>query len=417
MATPQTQQLNAEQMNALLRANVVHNAVEDRQQIFTQTIANPAAAGPLTIPVRPVGLVLGFFVEVTATITNAAGATAITPTDFGGLNLFEGINFVDLNNYTRIQTESKHIAMLNTVRGRSPYMSSLFSAGNIAGSQATSGYDCPSALGPNWSPWYATPSIAGTSGTGTVKAVFYIPLAYSKNDLRGSIYAGVINATMQLVLTWAGTTKAVSVATGVDSTNALYIGQAGASITSATVVVTQHYYDQLPLIGSGQPNAGYPNLPLIDTNTAYDIKMTYLTGLSNGQDFAVPFTNYRQFLSSLLIYNDGTSSNGGRPKQNFNTTANTNYIGLQTANYYYPLKNSAQLQAGLQRNITGIDLPPGTYYFNFRDKPISTTQQGNQQIVINPANLGSTQAPYVLSYIEDFGVQAVLTQAGSLASS
>lgn len=416
MATAANQQMNAEQMNSLLRANVVHNAIEDRQIIFSQTITSPAAAGAMTIPVRPVGLVLGFFVEVTATITNASGATAITPTDFGGWNLFEGISFVDLNNYTRIQTDSKHIAMLNMVRGRAPYMSAGYSAGNIAGSQATAGWDCPAALGPNWSPWYTAPSIAGTSGTGTVKAVFYIPLAYSKNDLRGSIYAGVINATMQLVFTWAGTTKAVSVASG-DSTNALYTGQAGATISSATVVVTQHYYDQLPLIGSGQPNAGYPNLPLIDTNTAYDIKMTYLTSLANGQDFAIPFTNYRQFLSNILVYNDGTSTNGGRPKQAFNTTSNLNYIGLQTANYYYPLKNSAQLQAGLQRNITQSDLPPSTYYFNFRDKPISTTQQGNQQIVLNPANLGSTQAPYVLSYIEDFGVQAVLTQAGSLASS
>lgn len=414
MASAQQQQITAEQLNAYLRANIVNNAIEDRQVIYQNTITNPATQA-LNVPVRPVGLVLGFFVEVTATITNSSGGSAITPTDFGAMNLFEGITFTDLNNNQRIQTDSKHVAMINQVRGRGPYMSVPYSAGNIAGSQATAGWDNPAALGPNWSPWYSTPSIAGSSGTGTVKALFYIPVAYSKNDLRGSIYAGVINATMQLTFVWCGTTKSVSVASG-DSTNSIYTGQASATISSATITVTQHYYDQLPVVGQG-PNTNQPNLPLIDTNTAYELKMSPLQGLLNGQDFALPFTNFRSFLSNIFIYNDGTSSNGGRPKQAFNTTPNVNYMGLQTANFYYPLKNSAQLQAGLQRNVSGADLPPGTYYFSFRDKPITTTQQGNQQIVLNPANLGSTQTPYVLNYVEDMAIQAVITQAGSLASS
>lgn len=406
------QQVTAEQMNAFLRNQIVQLAIEDRQQIYTNTLTNPYQQ-TVTVPVRQVGLLLGFFVEVTATITNLSGA-AITPTDFGAMNMFESIIFTDPNNNQRIQTDSKHIAMINQVRGRGPYMSVPYSAGNIAGSQATSGWDLPSALGPNWSPWYATPSIAA-SGTGTVKAIFYIPISYSKNDLRGSIYAGLVNATMQLQFVFTGLTKSASVASG-DSTNAIYTGNAGATISSATMVVTQHYYDQLPVIGSG-PSANQPSLPLIDTNTAYELKATPFQGLLNGQDFALPFGNYRSYLSNIFIYNDGTSSNGGRPKQAFNTTPNVNYMGLQTASFYYPLKTSAQLQAGLQRNVSGADLPPGTYYFSFRDKPIITTQQGNQQLVVNPANLGSTQTPYIQNYLEDMAIQAVITQAGSLASS
>lgn len=407
-AAPNSQQAR-QQQNANARALIKALATVNRQIIYSSTITNPASQ-TLNIPMKPVGLLLGLYVEIDAVVTNTSSG-AITPTDFGASNILEGINFVDLNNYTRIQTTGQHMHMLNTVRNKFPHMSCSYSTGNIAGSQATIGWDDPEALGPNWNLYNTAPSISATNGTGKVKIVYYIPLSYSTQDLRGSIYAGVINATMQLGMTFCGTTKAVSVASG-DSTFAMYTGGATASITSATVTVTQHYYDQLP-IGQG----GIPILPVIDTNTVYDIKSTYLTGLGNGQDFALPYTNYRDFLSVLAVYNDGSSTNGGRPKLSASQASNLNYVAVQTANLYYPVKNTPYLQAGLYRNITGTDLPPGTYYFPSREKPVSTTQQGNQQVVLNPANLGSTQTPYVQMYTEAFGIVSALTQAGSLASS
>jgi hypothetical protein len=140
-------------------------------------------------------------------------------------------------------------------------------------------------------------------------------------------------------------------------------------------------------------------------------------GLSANQDFAVPYSNYRDYLSVYLIFNDGTSTNGGRPKQIQGVTPNVNYFSLQTANFVNVFKNSEYLQSGLFRNIVGTDLPPGVYYFSSRTKPIATTQTGNQQIILNPATLGSTQTPYVNAYFEDFGLITALTQAGSMSSS
>lgn len=395
----------AQLQNAQARALISSNATDVRQIIYQNTVANPASS-PLNIPVRPVGLVLGFWVEITATVANPAGA-AITPTDLGGTNIVSQFSFVDLNNFTRIQTTGAHVAQINTVRQRSPYGSALFSPGNKGGSQATIGFDNPMSLGSNWNVWQSTASIAA-SGNGTIKVLYYVPLAYSKKDLRGAIYAGVINATMQLGVTF---NAFPSVAAGADSTNAVYVGNAGASISSATITVTQHYLDQLPLAKNG-----YPVLPTIDTNTVYELKNTFLTGLANGQDFAVPYTNYRDFLSVFLIYNDGTSTNGGRPALTSGVASNLNYVAVQTANFFNPIKNTPYLQAALYRNVVGTDLPPGMYYFPSRDKPVSTTQAGNQQLILNPANLGSTQTPYVQAYFEDFGVIAALTQAGSLAS-
>ena len=409
MASPATAQQNAMQNNAIARALIKAQSTTCRQIIYNNTVTNPAGA-VLNIPVRPVGLVLGFFVEISAVLTNTDGANAVTPTDFAGWNLLQQVNFVDLNNFTRIQTTGQHIGMLNSVRQRHPYMSALFSNGNVPGTQATIGYDAPQALGPNWTISSATPSISASGGTGTVKQNFYVPLAYSPNDLRGAIYAGVINATMQLGLVF---NQFPGVVSG-DSTNAVYTGSASVAITSAAITITQHYLDQLPVAKNG-----YPVLPVIDTNTVYELKNTFLTGLSNGQDFAIPYTNYRDFLSVILVYNDGTATNGGRPKLTGSQASNLNYVAVQTANFFNPIKNTPYLQAALQRNVgaTVSDLPPGVYYFPSREKPVSTTQTGNQQIILNPANLGSVQNPYVQAYFEDFGILSALTQAGSLASS
>lgn len=399
MPAPAQQQMTAKQQNAAARALILSQATPMRQIISSQVYANPAQ-GPITIPVRPVGLVKGFFIEVVATITNNSTTTAVTPSDAGPMNLVDQFTFVDLNNYTRIQTKGRHVAMLNQTKLKQPWMTALLKSAT----------DNASNMGSNWVLWNATASIADAGGTGTYKIVYYLPLAYSDHDLRGAIYAGVINATMQITMQFnqfPGVTASTN-----DSTNACCIGSTLATISSATVTVTQDYLDQLPAAQNG-----YPILPILDTNTVYELKNTTLTGMVNNSDFAIPYSNYRDYLSVFLEYNDGTTANGGRPTQGQGVTPNTNYLALQTANFVNVLKNSEYLQAGLYRNIVGTDCLPGLYYFSSRLKPISTTQTGNQQLILNPANLGSAQPPYVNAFFEDFGLITALTQAGSIASS
>lgn len=394
----------AAQQNALARQYLAAKALDVRQKIFTQTFANPASQS-ISISPRNVGLLKGFWVEVAATYQNNDNAAAITPTDWGAANMFQLVQFTDYTNYIRVQTEGKHLGMLNTARHRRPYFDTVISPGNAAGTAATTGFSNPQTMGPNWS-IFQTPASIAHGATGIVKWVMYVPLAYSSEDLRGSVYAGVVNATAQLVLQF---NQFPGVVSG-DSTNAVFTGSASVVCTSATVTVTQHYLDQIPVVN------GQPFLPGMDINTVYEIKSSYLTGMANGIDFPIPFTNFRDFMSEFLIYNDGTSTNGGRPPLTGTQADNMNYIGLQTANLYYPIQTSPRLQAGLYRDIVGADLMPGCYYFSFRKRPISTTQYGNQQLVINPNNLGSTQTPYVKFYSEAFGVLSALLQSQSLAA-
>ncbi len=61
------------------------------------------------------------------------------------------------------------------------------------------------------------------------------------------------------------------------------------------------------------------------------------------------------------------------------------------------------------------DMPPGTYYFSSREKPISTVQYGNMQLILNAITAGA--GAYVSVGFEDFALVNTLNMAGSLAAS
>ena len=53
--------------------------------------------------------------------------------------------------------------------------------------------------------------------------------------------------------------------------------------------------------------------------------------------------------------------------------------------------------------------------FDSRNRPISTTQYGNMQLILNAASASSN--PYSLVAVEDFALVQTLSMAGSLAAS
>jgi hypothetical protein len=363
------------QMNLTARQALQANGIEMLQQIFGQTVT-PAQSNQISVTPRNIGVIKGFYVELSATVTNTAGA-AITLTDFNAANLLSNITFTDLSNSVRINTTGWHLNFINSVKARHPY-------------GASSPTDSPIRYGSNWNTISAPASIAA-SGTGVVNMVYYVPLAYSDEDYRGCIYAGVINASMNLQLTLNPT---VSVATG-DTTNAVYTGNA-ASITSCVCNVYQLYVDQLPM------GTGGPVLPVLDLSTIYELKFTTMNGLSANNDFPIPFANFRDFLSTFVVLNTGTRQTGG----------DVNSISLQSANFTNLWRTDARVFAHRSRRILSTDFPPGVYYFDFRKRPISTTQFGNMEIVINPNT--AANGSYVVVGWEDFALQNTITQAGSL---
>lgn len=400
----QQQQLNPAQLNAIARQLIRASSVRMTQSIFANTFtasgtANISQTQPVVNVVpRNVGLIQGFWVKISATITNGS-AVQINLSDFGPANLLSQIQFNDLNNNTRIQTTGWHVNFINSMKARRPFGTAL-----IKGSPNT-GIDTPIDYGSNWTQQISAPATIAAAGTGTVIMWYWVPLAYSHEDLRGAVYANVVNATMQLNLTF---NTAPVVANGTDSTSALYVGNAAGStalavISAATVTVYQEYLDQLPVGNQGVI------LPILDLATIYELKNTALSSVVANTDFPIQYANFRDFLSTTLIYVN-TGATGAR-----GVGADINYLALQSANFTNIWKKEPGLVALQTRNHLQSDLPPGCYYFGSREKPISTTQYGNMQLILNAITAGT--GAYAFLGFEDFALVQTLNMAGSLAAS
>lgn len=391
-------QMNAAQINAVARAAIKARAIKMTQQIYSQTWV-PASNPTITINPRNVGLIKGFWIKVVHTVHNAS-AVQIDLTDFGPANALSQIQFNDLQNNTRIQTMGWHLHFVNSIKARRPFGTAVI---------RTTGYDTPVDYGSNWINQVSAPAMIPAGEDGTVTMWYWVPLAYGEDDYRGAVYANVVNATMQLNVSFPGSFgTAVAVDNGSDSTQAMYVGDvagstAAVSISSAVVTVYQVYMDQLPTGSQGVL------LPILDLATIYELKNTTQTAIVANNDFNYQYANFRDFLSTIAVYVN-TGSTGAR-----GVGADINYWALQSANFTNIWKKEPGLIALETRNYLTADMPPGAYYFGTRERPISTTQYGNMQLVLNAATANA--GAYQLVGVEDFALVQQLSMAGSLASS
>lgn len=386
MATaPQPSAQQLQQQNFLQRQAVVSNALKMKQQIYSAAV-NPATQNVLNIQPRNVGLLLGFIVEVTGGVTNGGGTQA-DRTVFGNANMVSQFRFDDLNNYTRIQIPGWYLAILNSARQGFGFGGAY--SNNI-----------PMDYGANYTVYNGSSTIAA-AGTSTLRMMYYVPISYSSTDLRGAIYASVVNATMNLQIT-LNQTPFVGAIPAADSLNAIYSGNAaGAWTSTVTVTVYQVYLDQLPR----DPSNGAPILPVLDLNTVYDLKQTTFSGITANQDFPMAYSNYRSFLSTYAVYDNGGSFNDG---------TDVNYFSLASANFTNIWKVTPEIAALDARMTFMADVPSGSYYFESRDMPINTINYGNMELNINASTVNSG-AKVCVGY-ESFALVNQLVGATSLAA-
>jgi P3 major capsid protein len=400
----------AAQANAAARAAVLGNSLEALAVIFSQSGINPATQNVLNIQPRNVGLIRGFYVHVAANFTNGATA-ALTRTTLGPANLLSLVTFSDLSNQQRINCQGWYLPLLDTQRRRNQSFSAELATGVPA--SAASGVDTPLGFSANFTsnfanaavnaPIMSCPATVATSAANQVVDMwYYIPLSYTDRDLRGAIYAGVVNSVMNLQLTFNYAN--FQVANTADPTLAVF-QSAGAVNTlsnfSYSVEVYQDFLDQLPFSPQG------PVLPFQDLSWSYLLNTTFFTAMAVGQDYPIPFPNFRNIQSVTAIYDNGGALNTGQ---------DINYLSLQSANYTNIFKVSPAMAAILTRSILHVDMPKGTYYFDFRRKPLSTVQYGNLNLLINPATVTSTLgAPQFLIGFEQLAMQNQVVGAGSLA--
>ena len=380
---PKQQPQTRAQQNVAARNAILLGGVDRMQQIYSQA-TDPANATILNIAPAAVGLVRGFLVKIEGTLRNTGALTA-TRTPFGASNLLRNIAFTDINNQQRHQTQGWHLSLINSAK--QPMV--------IGGAYAP---NIPVGYGNNWDVQSAPATVATVTDT-PVQFYYYVPLAYSKVDLRGAMWAGVVNAVAQLQLE---INPNPMVAAGADPTLAVYSGSAGGWKAGTTVKVTvwQDYVDQIAMDKNGQPI-----LPQDDLAQLYSLNTTTLSALVQGQDYGVPFANFRNFLSTTIVYDNGGQLNAG---------SDINSFALQTANSSNIFKYGPEEAAFLARSTFMADPPLGCYYFDHRSKPISTQQFGNTQITVNPSVVNNNAA--LMCGFEYFSQASQVVFAGSLPS-
>ena len=368
--------------NDAARKVVLQSAYPMLQQIYSGNV-NPANQTVLNIAPQNVGLIKGFFVEIVATF-NVAATTALALSPFGPANVVQNVLFQDLQNYQRINTTGWHIAFLNAARQGRPFMSSTAS-------------DSPIGFGSNWGVVTAPATPAGGSTGNTLRMIYWVPLSYAHHDLTGSIYAGVVNATMNLQLTLA-TSAQFAVASG-DPLNAVYTNNT-ATVTNYAVNVYQSYLDQLPVAN------GAPVLPAIDLSTIYELKNTNFAGITVSNDFPMGYSNFRHFMSTFAVFDNGSSWPSITPG------SDVNYWSFRTANYTDTRKADPFIWKGMERQRILTDFPKGVYYFDTREKPVYTQQTGNVNLILNASTVNS--GAFVVAAYEMLANTNNLQNAGSL---
>jgi hypothetical protein len=336
---------------------------------------NAALGQQLNVVLNNVGLNTKLTVEVSG-----------TKTQFGLANFFSQIQLTDLSNYQRINTTGMHLSLLATVRRQWAFGAAFQN-------------DSPVNLGSNFPVCIQPPLVGGAVGI-PFRMFFEIPIAYSDFDLRGAIYAAVTNATWRLQLT---INPAIVVGANADGTNACWKSSTPADIgivSNVNVIVYQHYLDQIP-----RDKSGMPVVPRISLAYNYLIQNTSPTGLAVGQDFPIQYANFRQFLSTIMLFNNGgVLGNGG----------DVNYLGIQVANMTFLEKLDPYMVSLKTRNLIGDDLPRGCYLFDHRRKPLDTNQYGNLQFVLNASAVNA--GAYLNMMYEMLALQSQAINAGSLAS-
>lgn len=380
-----------QQQNFLARQAVIANSIKMKQQIFSQSV-DPTSQTVINVTgnsIRNVGLLLGFIVEVTGDIAMSDNVTAATRTPFGNANMVSQFRYDDLSNYTRIQTPGWHLALINTLRQGFGYGGVYQNA-------------IPMEYGENYPVYLGDSSIDPDTAT-TCRMQYYVPISYSSTDLRGAIWMSTVSATSNLQITL--NPNPVVASTG-NKLTAVY-QNAGANHTgdgwdsNVTVTVYQVYLDQVPR----DAKTGQPILPMLDLNTIYELKQTTFTTPTAGQDFPMAYSNFRSFLSTIAVFDNGGVFNAG---------TDVNYWSLASANFTNIFKLTPEIVALVARQSIMTDLPVGAYLFESRDIPINTINYGNMELNLNASSAAANSR--VLVGYEDFALVSQVIGASSLAA-
>lgn len=401
------QQLRMNNMAA--RQLIVSNAVDLWQPIAQGSVANYSAgqALPVNIPVRNVGLLKRFVIEISGQV-NTAAARSLALTKIGGANFFSNVTLTDLNNQTRVSTTGWHLHYLATFRRQLAYGAAYLNTDSITGGTGIGNNltSASNAIFPNPGIVMSMPSTVAGPAAKTFQWFYEIPVSYSDTDLSGSIWAQVLNATMNLQFT---INPVLFAAAGADATQSVFQCDSAVATTlpvlsQFTYTVYQNVLDQLPV----DPRTNQVILPPLDLEYVYLLNITNFTGMSANNAQALPFANWRSFLSTFIMYDNNGVLNPGTDISSF---------AIQSANFTNLLNLDPYILNLMTRTKINDDLPNGVYYLDHRAKPINTLQYGNMQILVTPTSVGSATGSILFVAYESLALQGAMSQASSIFQS
>lgn len=366
-----------------LASHLIRNVYGRRfcQTWFTTTIV-PVYGVPtvVNVPIQNVGLNTKFIVDVSTVVTNPAAGSTLTRGSMGAFSTFSSIQYTDPTTNQRISTFGGHLAAVTTRRHR-----------RVPGAAVTT--DSPTGFGAVLAP-IAAPATIAANAAGTVSCVYEVPLSLGRDSLKGSVFLGAVFATNSLQLTFNpnfaqnAANPSLSVYTGASNANP--------PTYSTTITVWQEYWEQFPL---NLLEALSPDL-----STIYEIKNTSFFPIQVNANNFLRFVNLRQFLSTMVMFDNGGTLNAGTDILNFT---------LLSANQTIEWLRTPRLHSYLTRNHFGDDFPAGFYMFDFSQAPIITAAEGNTVLTVNP-NVVNANAVMNVGW-EDLAISQVLSSASSLA--
>lgn len=376
---------NAMPTNMAYRNLVIQTATKMKQLVSTETIASwtPGSFVQRNIAIKNVGLTTKLYLQISVTIAQAAAET-LTRTTFGPANLISNLTFADYSNYQRINTTGWHLDALATARAKMPFATAYTTSNPIATGSIFNVKSAPASI----------------TTAQTVYMIYEIPLAYSDANLQGAVLSQVLNGNAYLSFT---INPNMIVASTGNPVQAVYQSSTAGNIgvvTNFTWTLYQEFYDQLPQ----DQKSGALMLPANDLSYVYGVYNTDMSGIAVSSDNPYSFTNYRAFMSVFAIYDNAGVLNAG---------TDMNRMKLIAANMTPIFDLSPEMVKLFERKIIGDDFPLGSYYFDFRDKPITTSQNGNMQLMFNPKVVTSNASVFHLG-LEYLAELNQVAQAGSI---
>lgn len=354
MAQAKPQQMSPQQaqaQNMALRQALLASSPRYSKKIGTFTDLLPQ--GKTTrMKLFNVGVITTLRMVVTVNVTIGTLAGTVSPK--APYNAIANIALVDYEGVSRVNLSGYQLWQMQSIRERTPA---------YANNESTTKNN-------------TMPIVPTATGTADIKFYIEVPIAYDpERDLRGAILGQTSTGDMFLNVTWNNQMLSNANDDGVYNGT----GTTTLVVNSSTIELYQDYLFPQNL-GNGVP------LPMLDLMTVYGLEgnLRVSDNLSNGQERLLSFPNVRSVIGVYANWiNNGIMSDA---ISGVRLVVNGNNV-LQ--------EHSLDSQQMLQRKWVNSDLPKGTFFMLFRQRPVETVVYGNVQL-----GLTFNAAPTGNNYIE-----------------